>query len=110
MWRVHEEYLADWTQLFSGEVRWNAASGASGEPARGMPVKLLQVDYQTQTLNRIAETQTDEQGRFTFRAPMGIEIRFAAMVERATNVPERVQQELAKRKKSAVDETGDGQK
>lgn len=96
-WHVEETPLGDWTQRIAGIVTWNEKSGAKGTPAVAMPVILLRVDPDKKRLEPIAQAITDEQGRFAFRAPIGIEISFGARVERAQNLPPTVQHALEKK-------------
>ena len=102
-WKVEESFAGGWTARIEGIATWNDKSSTEGTPAIGMPVALFRIDRDKEIFELIAETITDDQGYFTFLAPLGIETGFSAAVRWARNVPDKVLRELDKRREQNPD-------
>lgn len=103
-WEITETTLPEGRKQVAGTVRWNAKSGASGEPVRQMPVMFARADHEKQELIVIANGRTDDKGQFTFTGDAKIDTVAIGKVEQAANLPAQVFIELEQKTQSKADQ------
>ena len=99
-WEVEEKELSEGRKQVIGTVRWNAKSGASGEPVQQMPLSLFAIDHANKELDEIAKGNTDETGRFAFIVGSTVETALIGTIEQANNLPAQVMAELKRKERS----------
>lgn len=83
-------------------MRWNALSGAEGEPVGAMPIVLYLANPAKKTLTPIAHTMTDARGHFVIDTDPGAQTVLGGEISRAKNIPAKVRAVLESPKRPAT--------
>lgn len=89
-WAITETKLGDSKKRLEGIVRWNATSGAEGQPVCAMPIVLYLANPAKKTLTPIALTVTDARGHFVIDTDPAAQTVLGGEISRAKNIPAKV--------------------
>ncbi len=100
-WAITETKLGDGKKRLEGIVRWNATSGAEGQPVCAMPIVLYLANPVKRTLAPLAHTMTDARGHFVIDTDPSVPTVLGGEISRAKNIPTKVRAVLESPKRPA---------